>query len=436
MLMDNENFTNNVRHVGETTDGEAVHMFDPRIPDILKPEDVFSIQVGDTLFRLSGASISSDAPSYFTNFFRPYRDEPEESRPVLYIDRSADVFRLICRHLQGYHVVPEDESMYAYLFADASYYSLPRLRKLLSTSEILLRIGCVRFRLTRAIFQSPGNTPNFFTLGFAMFFGTRHDEHFHERLIRPLPLWPAEVPGRSPELFQHLVDLFQGNESIDHMSRSLKASLINECRFYRFRGLEQKLISHSISINQERGGLEEITLLLLDLRTTGLSIADTPLGQKAIFYQRPYVDDKSRDLVFQIEDEESYISSGDMISWTGSIVGKAGDKLMSLLKSSALSNELGNFLAAAFPVEMENAFLTVNGESGAEHMEVLLSKLDLANNSRKRKQLPDSFDTIYFEKSQWRFIFPGGEKPPTLQLLNGRGHTNGKGRNQVRQFLD
>lgn len=434
--MNNEDFVNNVHRIGETTDGEAVHMFDPRIPDILKPEDVYSIQVGDTMFRLSGASLSSDAPSYFTNFFKPFRDEPEESRPVLYIDRSADVFRLICRHLQGYHVVPEDESMYAYLFADASYYSLPRLQKLLSTSEILLRIGCVRFRLTRAIFQSPGNTPNFFTLGFAMFFGTRHDEHFHERLIRPLPLWPAEVPGRSPELFQHLVDLFQGNESIDHMSRSLKASLINECRFYRFRGLEQKLISHSISVNQERGGLEEITLLLLDLRESGLSIARTPLGEKAVFYERPYVDSKARDLVFQIEDEDSYISTSDMVSWTGSIIGKAGDKLMSIVKSAALSEELGEFLPAVFSVDMENAFLTVNGENCHDNIEQLFNKLDLANSRRKRKQGPDSFDTIYFEKSQWRFVFPGDGEAPSLRLLNGRGHTNGKGRNKMRKFLD
>jgi len=40
------------------------------IPNILPHERVFPIQIGTELFRLSGASISSDAPSYFSQFFQ------------------------------------------------------------------------------------------------------------------------------------------------------------------------------------------------------------------------------------------------------------------------------------------------------------------------------------------------------------------------------
>jgi hypothetical protein len=96
--------------------------FDPTIPEILPHEQVFSIQVGDTMFRLSGASLSSDAPSYFTNFFLPHIGTPEDQRPALYLDRSAEVFKLICNHLQGYYVTPSDESQFVYLFIDAHYY--------------------------------------------------------------------------------------------------------------------------------------------------------------------------------------------------------------------------------------------------------------------------------------------------------------------------
>lgn len=38
----------------------------PGIPDVLPHEKVFPIQIGSELFRLSGASISSDGMSYST----------------------------------------------------------------------------------------------------------------------------------------------------------------------------------------------------------------------------------------------------------------------------------------------------------------------------------------------------------------------------------
>lgn len=90
-------------------------------PSILPPEKVFPIQIGSELFRLSGASISSDgnallmvftasfvvlmlaAPSYFTQFFEEQIRQNEESGGVrtLYIDRDPITFRDVARHLQG-----------------------------------------------------------------------------------------------------------------------------------------------------------------------------------------------------------------------------------------------------------------------------------------------------------------------------------------------
>jgi hypothetical protein len=93
----------------------------PSAPSILPPEKVFPIQIGSELFRLSGASISSDglyippsdlvilqaknprAPSYFTQFFEDQVRQNEESGGVrtLYIDRDPVTFRDVARHLQG-----------------------------------------------------------------------------------------------------------------------------------------------------------------------------------------------------------------------------------------------------------------------------------------------------------------------------------------------
>ena len=94
-------------------------------PSILPRENVFPIQIGSELFRLSGASISSDAPSYFTQFFEEQIRHNEESGGVrtLYIDRDPETFRDVARHLQGYYVKPRDGSHFVKLFADAQFYS-------------------------------------------------------------------------------------------------------------------------------------------------------------------------------------------------------------------------------------------------------------------------------------------------------------------------
>jgi hypothetical protein len=118
------------------------------IPEILPHERVFPIQIGSELFRLSGASISSDgkyshplcltlrtqakkarAPSYFSQFFQCQLKQAEEngdqskSIRTLYIDRDPVTFKDISLHLQGYHVTPKDASHFVKLYADAQFYS-------------------------------------------------------------------------------------------------------------------------------------------------------------------------------------------------------------------------------------------------------------------------------------------------------------------------
>lgn len=105
-----------------------------RIPAILPSERVYPIQIGSELFKLSGASLSSDAPSYFSQYFVSQMKRNEEAGEeaggaaaspmrALYIDRDPETFRDIARHLQGYHVKPRDGTHFVRLFADAQFYS-------------------------------------------------------------------------------------------------------------------------------------------------------------------------------------------------------------------------------------------------------------------------------------------------------------------------
>ena len=117
---------------------------DPSIPMVLPPRKVFPIQIGDKLFRLSGASISSDgehtplplvqyelsadivlAPSYFSQFFEEQlrQNEGADNVRTLYIDRDPATFEDISLHLQGYHIEPRDGPHFVKLFADAQFFS-------------------------------------------------------------------------------------------------------------------------------------------------------------------------------------------------------------------------------------------------------------------------------------------------------------------------
>ena len=77
---------------------QTAEEFNPAVFEVLPHEKVYSIQVGYKLFRLSGLSLSSDAPSYFTKFF----SQEENEEKVLFFDRSPQIFEKIYNHLQGY----------------------------------------------------------------------------------------------------------------------------------------------------------------------------------------------------------------------------------------------------------------------------------------------------------------------------------------------
>ncbi|KAK3683340.1 hypothetical protein B0T22DRAFT_245521 [Podospora appendiculata] len=293
-----------------------------KIPKILPHERVFPIQIGCELFKLSGASLSSDAPSYFSQYFLCQLNQAEAKGEdtasavrTLYIDRDPITFRDISLHLQGYHVQPRDATHFVRLFADAQFYSLPKLMLQLYEESVFTSVGHREFQIPRELFAGPGNSPNFFSLGFAIFFSTP-DDIFpgldREGLLRPPSIVPPSVPNRSADTFAELLHLLRGYP-VAIRSETHRAELLRDCRYFNFKGLEQRLIPHAISFNQARRR-DEIVLRLRDILKSGITVTcePTPTDPLAgwVTYARPFVDDRPAELVLEIGDESTRLQFG------------------------------------------------------------------------------------------------------------------------------
>ncbi|KAF1986425.1 hypothetical protein K402DRAFT_454405 [Aulographum hederae CBS 113979] len=252
---------------------------------------VFPIQIGPELFRLSGASLSSDAPSYFSQFFGEQllsNSGRSGSLKTLYIDRDPNTFRDISLHLQGYYVKPSDGAHFVRLFADAQFYSLPRLTQQLFKSEIHIQIGNRHFQIPRDIFSAPGDSPNFFSLGFAHFFSTPSQVFpglDRATLLRPPAIHPPALPGRCAETFDDILKLLQGYP-VDIRDQTHRANLLRDARYFHLKGLEQKLLPVDISYNLARER-SEILMRLEDIRQSGISFVAFEQGSTGSNLQPP-----------------------------------------------------------------------------------------------------------------------------------------------------
>lgn len=337
--INNEQYRHKEQSRGVGPQGRAVNISQPRkVPetigdsDLLPAGKVFPIQIGTELFRLSGASLSSDAPSYFSHYFREQIHNNQGRAgdiKTLYIDRDPSTFRDIVAHLQGYYITPKDGEHFVRLFADAQFYSLPRLTKQLFSADIFIRIGGVPFQIPRDLFSSPGDSPNYFSLGFAQFF-TTPSEVFpgldRNALLRPPSIHPPSVPNRSGEIFQQLVDMLQGY-TVQIRCDAHRAQLLRDARYFHLKGLEQKLIPCHISYNSTRSR-SEILIRLEDVRPSGVSVISDSRGSstsggdsgtsggqadpapsldgsqlepRTVSYARPYTDDASSTHVLVLE---------------------------------------------------------------------------------------------------------------------------------------
>ncbi|KAL3234972.1 Uncharacterized protein RNJ44_02760 [Nakaseomyces bracarensis] len=302
--------------------------FDPNIPQILPHERMYRIQVGKQLFKISGASLNSDGPSFFTNYFlkrvnknnsntnnsnantggtvgtagttntfSPSSVNSASSPPsgssgsgsqsdneVLFIDRSADVFELIYQHLQGYFIEIQDEVQYTMLFADAMYYNLPRLKSILKESDYYYtNIGGKSYKLAKSLFKRAGDSPNYFEITSGTLYIDVEELILTRKLLRPPP-HSAPYVARSNALFEDLLILLGGGSlNLDDERRS---SLIRECKFYRFLNLEQRLVKCKVNYNPLTRK-EEICLALKDVSKKGLVISSTTKRDISYMFQEP-----------------------------------------------------------------------------------------------------------------------------------------------------
>ncbi|GFF31975.1 uncharacterized protein YDR132C [Aspergillus lentulus] len=431
-----------------------------KVKSTLPPEKVFSIQIGTELFRLSGASIASDAPSYFSQFFEEQLRQNGENATIrtLYIDRDPETFREIARHLQGYHVEPKDESQFVKLFADAQFYTLPRLISQLFESQIFIQIGERHFQISRDIFSGPGDSPNFFSLGFAIFFANPSeifpglDRH---GLLRPPAIVPPRVTHRSGDVFAQLLHLLRGYP-LQINNEEHRAELLRDCRYFHLRGLEQKLIPHHISFNPIRQR-SEIVIRLDDVRPSGIRHArddnsrDTgSTTRDRVTYARPFVDETPHDLILEIGDESTILDARAM---------RAGFLNLAKARMSSLAQIIAKSVGLEGPLYRtgESAHSSTGGDSFSirfeRETELILNgqtvdRLDFPSGTAesserppaKRKRVEEDLESgsLVVRKGQWRLVVESGlaaSAELVLIAVKLDVYTEERVRNRSREFL-
>jgi hypothetical protein len=175
---------------------------------------------------------------------------------------------------------------------------VPKLISQLYEESIFISVGRREFQIPRDLFNDPGNSPNFFSFSLAVFFAEPKDIFpgpDKAGLIRPPSIVPPSVPGRSSDTFAELLLLLRGYP-VHIRNEAHRATLLRDCRYFNFKGLEQRLVPHSLGFNQVRGR-DEIVLRLEDLLKSGVSVAADPTVADPlagwVSYARPYVDGRA-----------------------------------------------------------------------------------------------------------------------------------------------
>lgn len=151
-------------------------------------------------------------------------------------------------------------------------------------------------------------------------------------------------------------------------SEQHRAELLRDARYFHLKGLEQRLIPHSISYNLARKRTEMV-IRLEDIRQSGVSfVADgqapppapppgrspaspassttassTPLGPGWVYYQRPYVDAEAYSLILEVGgDESTYLAIAPAASGAPARVGRAMFHRQTLARITSLFSVIAN----------------------------------------------------------------------------------------------
>jgi hypothetical protein len=181
--------------------------------------------------------------------------------------------------------------------------AVPKLISQLNEESIFMSIGHREFQIPRDVLNDPANSPNYFSLGFALFFSQPNDLFpglDREGLIRPPSILPPSVPNRNADTFAELLRLLRGYP-VNIRDENHRQELLRDARYFHFKGIEQQLIPHSISFNPLRL-IDEIILRLENVQKSGVSVppAEEISDGRYVHYARPYVDSKPAELILEI----------------------------------------------------------------------------------------------------------------------------------------
>lgn len=399
----------------------------PTIPELLPHNRNYTLIVGGVEFQLSGASLSYDSPSYFTDYF--LKNPNERS---LTIERSGKVFEKVLLHLQGYSIEIDNDFEWLYLLSESTYFSLQKLRNRLISEGIIVNVSNQIFKIPQEVFMNrSGNHPNLFTL--------LHNNIINDPLIgksksvflRPPPFSPI-ITNKNPEIFKQLLNGIYGNEIIIHNEKH-RRDLIKDCKYYQFFELEQRLIPVDIKTNPFTGD-EEIVIKFEDIKKHGLlNNAMNNLNQlfSRVQYSRPHLDvNYWRDLVVQFDSTDLSIRINPALNFFQLVSkGKYSTKFGSFIREISDDfnlNKETNELSTYCDIQMAN--VNLNG------MKMESNWLSLLNNSTSFNSDPNKLIEVNLFKSQWRINVTGRSKL-LMECVKFDGVLDEYHFNEARKFL-
>ena len=311
------------------------------------------------------------------------------------------------------------------------------------------------------MFSSPGDSPNFFSLGYGVFLNYPDDAFpglDRVGLIRPPPIEAPRVPGKSASTFAELLHILRGYPPCIRDAQH-RTELLRDCRYYNLKGLEQKLIFHDISYNPEQQS-HEILMRIEDLRQTGISVDESAPTSKApamcIRYARPYADSSPHDLILEIGDASTRVDLDTMrvefFNNVKSRVTSLFQVIASRITCAKNLADLPSYDMSTIQISMDNdTHITLDGkEYPAESVPRSGSTLDIEDVSHqpvhKKRKTSANDESPKQEwiivKGQWRMqvlvVSGSGDSPSMdiilhavrLEALGGQW-----GRNKARGFL-
>ena len=340
-----------------------VSEYDPEVNEILPFNKVYSIQVRDEVFTLSGLSLSSDGPSYFTNHFLECGNSQ-----VLYVDRDPGVFSYISRYLQGYHIEIECAALYALLWQDSLHFNLCRLQNILNEETHFAVVGGKSFLIPKSLISKCGNEPNLFSIQHNTILEGYHTLIKNRKIKRPVPLQPITIPNRSAAIFGDLLEVLRGNTMVikNDQHRDL---LIKEARYYRFLEAEQRMVKHRVVNNPFSITKQDIIINIDDIKADGIFQESAAENRNMpIQYRRPYLyKEPIRELIFELrlQNERYGDYSEPLLMYdrsTGILILKVSHKL-----SDTFRKLFGKHIGA---------FITESNDPNEPYVSLVVEKID------------------------------------------------------------